>query len=46
MQYPKTKDKVTNEILQVFMKGVAFLSSEIELNLADLKSLINIYESL
>lgn len=46
MQYPKTKDKVTNEILQVFMKNVAFLSSEIELNLADLKSLINIYESL
>ena len=46
MQYPKTQDKVTNEILQVFMKNVAFLSSEIELNLADLKSLINIYESL
>ena len=46
MQYPKTKDKVTNEILQVFMKNVAFLSSEIELNLADLKSLINIYASL
>ena len=46
MQYPKTKDKVTNEILLLFFKDLAFLSSEIELNLADLESLINIYKSL